>query len=453
MSSEQKILCLILAAGKGTRMKSALPKVMHSVGGKPMLAHVIETCQQIPNTEVAVVVGQDMPAVTDLCLGYQAETILLDAPLGTGYAVRAAREKISNHQGKVIVLYGDSPLVTAETINLMIEALNHAAHPAVVVLGMEPNDPGKYGRLVLNADGTLARIVEFADASEAEKKITLCNAGFMAFDGAKLPNILDQIGNENAQGEYYLTDAVEIAKQQGDVCIVVQSDVTDAIGVNSRSDLAYVESLYQNRLRQKFMQEGVTLVAPETVWFSADSKIGRDVVIEPNVIIGPNVEIEENVEILAFSHLEGAKILKGASIGPYARLRPGAIIEEKAKIGNFVEIKKATISQGAKVNHLSYIGDAQIGAKTNIGAGTITCNYDGYFKHQTVVGEHSFIGSNTALVAPVTIASGAMIAAGSVVTENVEQDSLYINRAKPVHKKGFAAKFRELKERLKQQLK
>jgi bifunctional UDP-N-acetylglucosamine pyrophosphorylase/glucosamine-1-phosphate N-acetyltransferase len=366
---------------------------------------------------------------------------------GTGDAVRAAAGVLDGFTGKVLVLYGDTPLVTPGTLAQMVAALDAditaKAGPAVVVLGFRPAEPGAYGRLIVHPSGTLDRIVEAADAGPRELAVGLCNAGLMAFDGARMWELLDHIGNDNAKGEYYLTDAVGLARARGWNCSVVEAEADEVLGVNSRAELAEAERILQARLRRAAMDEGATLIDPETVYFSADTRLGRDVVVGPSVVFGAGVSVADNVEIRAFCHLEQVTVAAGAVIGPFARLRPGADIGPGAHVGNFVEIKNARLAAGAKVNHLTYIGDAEIGAKANIGAGTITCNYDGYAKHKTEIGAGAFIGSNASLVAPVRIGAGAVVGAGSVVNRDVPDDALAVARGRQQIYPAWAARLRE----------
>ncbi|MEK9661664.1 MAG: bifunctional UDP-N-acetylglucosamine diphosphorylase/glucosamine-1-phosphate N-acetyltransferase GlmU, partial [Alphaproteobacteria bacterium] len=373
-----------------------------------------------------------------------AETAIQHDRLGTGDAVKAAREIVDGFEGTVLVLYGDTPLTEADTLRRMIAAREAGA--AVVVLGFRPDDPGAYGRLVGEADGTLHRIVEAKDATPDELANNLCNSGVMAIDGRHLFALLDRVEANNAKGEYYLTDIVGLATGDGLPARIVEGTPDEALGVNSRAELAEAEAILQDRMRARAMSDGATLVDPGTVWFSHDTRLGRDVVVHPNVVFGPGVTVADGVEIKAFSHFEGAHVGAGAIIGPYARLRPGAEIGADAHIGNFVEVKNATVGKGAKANHLTYIGDADIGAGSNIGAGTITCNYDGFDKHRTAIGEGAFIGSNSSLVAPVTIGAGAIVGAGSTVSGAVEEDALVVERAERFDKPGWAKEFRQRKQ-------
>ena len=438
------LACVILAAGKGTRMKSDLPKVLHRVAGRPMVGHVLAAVQALDPDHVVVVVGPGMDDVAAAVAPYP--TAVQHRQRGTADAVRAAFGLLEGFDGDVVVLYGDTPLVTPDTLRAMGAARRQPGDPAVVVLGMRPDDPGAYGRLILNARGGLEKIVEYLDASEEERRVTLCNAGLMAFDGARMVELINRIGNANAKSEYYLTDVVQIARGDGLACAVVEAAPAEVVGVNSRAELAEVEKLLQRRLRKAAMDNGATLTDPDSVTFCADTRLGRDVIVGPHVVFGPGVVVADRVEIKAFSHLEQVRVDSGAQIGPYARLRPGAEIGPDAHIGNFVEIKNARIEAGAKVNHLTYIGDARVGARANVGAGTITCNYDGFAKSHTDIGADAFIGSNSALVAPVRIGDGAIVGAGSVVTADVEPDALAVSRARQQAYSGWAGRFRERRQ-------
>jgi bifunctional UDP-N-acetylglucosamine pyrophosphorylase/glucosamine-1-phosphate N-acetyltransferase len=438
--TRRPLACIILAAGKGTRMKSDQPKVLHKVAGCSMVAHVVAAASMLAPEKIVVVIGPGMDSVAAEVAPHA--TVVQENQRGTGDAVMAARGLLEGFKGDVLVAYGDTPLVTAKTLGAMVQARSDASDPAVVVLGMRPPAPGAYGRLILGTDGGLDAIVEFLDASEEQRAVTLCNAGLMAFDGGRLFSLLDSIGSDNAKGEFYLTDAVAVARAAGHACRVVEAEANEVVGVNSRAELAEVERLMQSRLRAAAMADGATLADPETVYFSHDTRLGRDVVVGQNVVFGPGVEVADRVEIKPFCHLEEVIVSSGAIIGPFARLRPGAEIGPDAHIGNFVEIKNARIHEGAKVNHLTYIGDATVGAKANIGAGTITCNYDGFFKSHTEIGAGAFIGSNSSLVAPVIIGDGAIIGAGSVVTRDVPAASLAVARGRQSIHEGWAASFR-----------
>ncbi|WP_413061105.1 bifunctional UDP-N-acetylglucosamine diphosphorylase/glucosamine-1-phosphate N-acetyltransferase GlmU [Sphingomonas carotinifaciens] len=435
------VAAIILAAGKGTRMKSDLHKVLHPIAGQSMLLHLLDAAGTLSPERTVVVTGAGREQVEAAVAPLGVSTALQAEQLGTGHAVAQAEDALAGFDGDVLILYGDVPLVRAETMRAMLERLNAADAPAVVVLGFRPADPGAYGRLIVAEGGDrLEKIVEYKDASDAERAVTLCNTGLMAARSADLFALLGRLGNDNAAGEYYLTDVVEMSGSAA----VIEADAGEVTGVNSRGELAAVEALWQQARRARAMAEGATLIAPETVWFAHDTVIGRDVTIEPNVVFGPGVTVADGVTIHGFCHLEGATIGPKAEVGPYARLRPGAVLEDGAKIGNFVEMKKAVLGRGAKANHLTYLGDAEVGAGANIGAGTITCNYDGYLKYRTVIGEGAFVGSNSALVAPVTIGAGAIVAAGSVLTADVEADALALVRPTRVTKPGWAARFREI---------
>jgi bifunctional UDP-N-acetylglucosamine pyrophosphorylase/glucosamine-1-phosphate N-acetyltransferase len=437
---------VILAAGKGTRMRSDLPKVLHRVAGRPMIGHVLAAVGALDPDHVVVVVGPGMDDVAAAVAPYPVA--VQREQRGTADAVRAAFALLEGFAGDVLVLYGDTPLVTPDTLRAMVAARGGPGDPAVVVLGMRPDDPGAYGRLIVNARGGLEKIVEYLDATPDERRVTLCNAGLMAFDGARLVELVDGIGNDNAKGEYYLTDVVGIARGRGRACAVVESvAAAEVLGVNSRVELAEAEGLSQRRLRRAAMEAGATLVDPDSVTFSFDTRLGWDVTVGPCVVFGPGVVVGNGVDIKPFSHLEQVKVADCATIGPYARLRPGADIGVGAHIGNFVEIKNARVEAGAKVNHLTYIGDARIGAGANIGAGTITCNYDGFGKYRTDVGAGAFIGSNTSLVAPVTVGDCAVIGAGSVITQDVPTDALAVARGRQQTYTGWARMFRERKRR------
>jgi bifunctional UDP-N-acetylglucosamine pyrophosphorylase/glucosamine-1-phosphate N-acetyltransferase len=438
-----QIAAIILAAGKGTRMKSDTHKVLHPIAGRPMLLHLIDSVGALEPARTIVVVGAGREQVERAVHPHGAETVHQAEQLGTGHAVRVAEEALAGFDGDVLILYGDVPLVTAATMRRMIERLHASDDPAAVVLGFRPADPGAYGRVIADADGRIAKMVEHKDASDEERAETLCNSGLMAVRARDLFALLARVTNDNNSGEYYLPDVVMLATADGRASAVIETSAEEVAGVNSRGELAALEAEWQRARRARAMAEGATLAAPETVWFAHDTRIGRDVTIEPNVVFGPGVTVADGVVIHAFSHLEGARIESGASIGPFARLRPGTVLEEGAKIGNFVETKKAVLGRGAKANHLTYLGDARVGAGANVGAGTITCNYDGFFKYGTEIGDGAFVGSNSALVAPVRIGAGAIVGAGSVVTQDVEADALGITRAAQEAKPGWAARFRE----------
>ncbi|MEC9346814.1 MAG: bifunctional UDP-N-acetylglucosamine diphosphorylase/glucosamine-1-phosphate N-acetyltransferase GlmU [Pseudomonadota bacterium] len=439
--TSRPIAAVVLAAGKGSRMKSDLPKVMHRVAGKPMINHILDALAPLAPVRTVAVVA---PGYDDVRKTVAPAAIAIqETPLGTGHAVLAAKDHLAGFDGTVLVLFGDTPLLTTATIRAMAEAMEGAGDPAVAVLGFRPADPAAYGRLVTAPDGGLDAIVEFKDCNPAQKKIGLCNAGIMGIDGRVALSLLSRLKAENAQKEYYLTDVVALARGDGRACVVVEGDPEEVMGVDSRVKLAEAEAVMQGRLRRRAMDGGATLVAPETVFFCHDTVTGRDVTIEPNVVFGPGVVLHDRTHVKAFSHLEGATVHPGAEVGPYARLRPGADIGEKARIGNFVEVKKAKVEAGAKVNHLSYIGDARVGAGANVGAGTITCNYDGFFKYHTDIGAGAFIGSNSALVAPVSIGDGALVAAGSTIARDVPANALVLTRAPQTENAGWAKAFRE----------
>ena len=437
------IAAIILAAGKGTRMKSDLHKVLHPIAGRPMLLHLIDSVQALNPSDIVVVTGAGREQVEAAVSPLGVKTALQAEQLGTGHAVLQARDALANFDGDVLILYGDVPLVSTATMQRMIDRLHAADAPACVVLGFRPADPAAYGRVIADADGRIARMVEYKDASAGERAVTLCNSGLMAVRSADLFALLARVGNDNAAGEYYLPDIVMLAAADGRASAVIVTAADEVAGVNSRGELAVVEQSWQQARRAQAMADGATLIAPETVWFAYDTALGRDVVVAPNVIFGPGVSIADGAMIHGFSHIEGAQIGPNAEVGPFARLRPGAVMGAKSKVGNFVEMKKSVLGDGAKANHLTYLGDATIGAGANIGAGTITCNYDGFFKYQTVIGAGAFIGSNSALVAPVSIGAGAIVGAGSVVTTDVEPDALRLVRPPQESKAGWAKRFRE----------
>jgi bifunctional UDP-N-acetylglucosamine pyrophosphorylase/glucosamine-1-phosphate N-acetyltransferase len=437
-----KTSVVILAAGQGTRMNSDLPKVLHPVAGAALLHHAMRSAASLEPEHTVIVAGHGADQVKTCAEEHspKAKTVLQLEQLGTAHAVLQARPELQDFDGDILVLYGDTPFIRPETLAKMTAA---RATADVVVLGFNAADPGRYGRLVTTGN-TLKRIVEFKDASAKERAITLCNSGVMLAKASGLFDLLDQVGNDNAAEEYYLTDCIEMARQSGQSAQVVICDEAETLGVNSRHDLAAAEAAFQTRARKDLLENGVTMTAPYSVYLSYDTVIGRDATIEQNVVFGPGASVESGALIRAFSHLEGCHVAKGAVVGPYARLRPGAELAEAAKVGNFVEIKNAEVGEGAKINHLSYVGDASIGAKANLGAGTITCNYDGVMKHRTDIGAGAFIGSNTMLVAPVRIGAQAMTGSGSVITEDVAEGDLALARAKQVNKPGLARKLFEL---------
>ncbi|MDC1297032.1 bifunctional UDP-N-acetylglucosamine diphosphorylase/glucosamine-1-phosphate N-acetyltransferase GlmU [Octadecabacter sp.] len=438
------VALIILAAGKGTRMKSDLPKVLHSIAGAPLLIHAMKSGASLEPDRTVIVAGHGAQAVEAAAKDWSddAEVVLQTEQLGTGHAVAQAAAALDGFEGDAIVLYGDTPFIQPETLEAMLAA--RTEHD-VVVLGFNAADPGKYGRLIMNG-GALEKIVEFKDASGEERAVTLCNSGVICAKSNVLSELVSAVSDDNAAGEYYLTDIIGIARSKGLSATVIECAEAETMGINSRAELADGEVAFQARARRAAMDNGVTLQAPDTVYFSHDTYIGSDTIIEPNVVFAVGVTVENNATIRAFSHLEGCHVSRGGVIGPYARLRPGAELAEDVKVGNFVEIKNAVIDTGAKVNHLSYIGDAHVGARTNIGAGTITCNYDGVFKHHTTIGEDVFIGSNTMLVAPVKLGRESMTATGTIVTHDVPDGDLAVGRVRQENKTGFARRmFEKLK--------
>jgi bifunctional UDP-N-acetylglucosamine pyrophosphorylase/glucosamine-1-phosphate N-acetyltransferase len=433
MNPPRPVAAIILAAGKGTRMKSDLHKVLHPIARQPMLEHLLASVAALGAARTVVVVGNQREQLEAALAGRGIDFAVQEPQLGTAHAVLQAREALAGFDGDVLLLSGDVPFVRTETMLGMLEALNGPSGPAAVVLGFRPEDSAAYGRIVAAADGSIAKMVEHKDATDEERRVGLCNSNLFAVRSADLWPLLERVGNDNVQGEYYLPDIVMVAAADGRASLVLEGEAAEAIGPNSRAEFAAAELVWQARRRREAMADGASLVAPDTIWFAFDTRVGRDVTIEPNVVFGPGVTIGDGVTIRAFSHIEGATIAPGAEIGPFARLRPGAEIGEKAKVGNFVEVKKARLGRGAKANHLSYIGDAEVGAGANIGAGTITCNYDGFFKYSTVI---------SALVAPVAIGAGAIVGAGSVITKDVEAGALALARGAQQAKPGWAARFR-----------
>ena len=429
---------ILLAAGQGTRMQSDLPKVLHQIAGAPLLVHALRATETLATEKTVVVVGTGAEQVAQTAIDHNEEVICVEQAerLGTAHAVDQARPALEGFDGDVIVLYGDTPFISPETLDEIQAARAEGAD--MVVLGFEARDPTGYGRLILGPDGRLERIVEHRDATEDQRQVRLCNSGVIAAAAPALFDLIAQVGNDNAKGEYYLTDTIRLARSQGLTCAVVTCPEEETLGVNSRADLAAAEATFQAAARRDAMAKGVTLTAPETVFFAFDTEIGRDTTIAPFVTFGPEVIVEDSAEIRSFCHLEGCHIASGAQVGPYARLRPGADLATGARVGNFVEVKAATIGPGAKVNHLSYVGDAEVGEQANIGAGTITCNYDGVFKHRTRIGPRAFIGSNTALVAPVSVGAEAMTGSGAVITRDVPDGDLALARADQINKPGLA---------------
>ena len=427
---------IVLAAGMGTRMNSDLPKVLHKVAAAPLLHHALQAGASLSPDKVVVVTGHGAEEVARAARGYDeaTETVLQEPQLGTAHAVAQAAPLLTDAPGEAIVLYGDTPFIRPETLQAMLEA---RAQHGVVVLGFHATEPGRYGRLLTKGD-TLVAIREFKDASDEERAVTLCNSGVICADAKTLFSLVSEVGNDNASGEYYLTDIVELARNRGLSAGVVICDETETMGINTRAELARAEAAFQARARAEALDNGVTLTAPETVFFALDTVIGRDAIIGPHVLFGPGVTIESGAEIKGFCHLEGCHVSRGADVGPFARLRPGAELAEDVHVGNFVEIKNAILDEGVKVGHLTYIGDADVGEFTNIGAGTVTCNYDGVMKHRTRIGKRAFIGSDTMLVAPVTVGDGAMTGSGSVITEDVPAEAIALGRAKQINKPGLA---------------
>jgi bifunctional UDP-N-acetylglucosamine pyrophosphorylase/glucosamine-1-phosphate N-acetyltransferase len=434
--ADRPLAVVVLAAGKGTRMRSDLPKVLHKIAGRPMVGHVIAVAEGLGADPIIVVIAPGMDDVAKAVAPHV--TAVQSEQRGTGDAVKAARPQLSGFDGDVLILVGDGPMIDTRTLADMRRAHNDAA---VTVLAIRVPGDSAYGRLIVGADGMLERIVEAKDATAEQRKVDLCSSGFFLVDSRHLFDLLDKVGTENAQGEYYLPDIVGVARQAGLVCRAFEARLDEPLGVNSRSELAQAEASIQTRLRKRAMDNGATLIDPQTVWLSFDTKLGRDVTIGPNVFFGPGVTVGDHVEIRSFCHIEQAEIADGAIIGPFARLRPGASIGEGAHIGNFVEIKNARIDWGAKANHLAYVGDADVGAKANIGAGVITCNYDGVNKHRTTIGAGAFVGSDATLVAPVTIGAGAFVAAGSTITQDVPDDALAVARGRQMVKLGWAGRF------------
>ena len=446
MTRTNEFAVVILAAGQGTRMRSDTHKVLHPIAGKPMLMHLLDTVQAMGAARQVVVVGKGRSQLVAALAGRGVTTALQAEQKGTAHAVQMAREALDGFDGPVLVLYGDTPFVTAETLQRMLARLGATDDPGVVVMASSPDDGKTYGRVIVEAGvaggDRIARMVEYKDASPDERAVKLCNSGMMAVGARDLFKWLDEVGNDNVAHEYYLPDVVNVAARSGRLPVAIEGEPFETAGVNSRAELAHLELDWQRRRREEALEAGATLIDPESVWFSADTALGRDCTIEPHVVFGPGVRIADGATIRAFSHIEGARIASGCEVGPFARLRPGTVLGANVKVGNFVEVKKAEVAAGAKINHLSYIGDASVGAKANIGAGTITCNYDGFAKHRTVIGAGAFIGSNSALVAPVTIGDGAIVGAGSVITKNVADDSLAVARGEQRGFVGWAKKFR-----------
>ncbi len=443
MTEQRRFAVVILAAGQGTRMRSDTHKVLHPIASRPLLMHLLERVDALGADKRVVVVGKGRDQVEIALKGRDVAIVHQSEQKGTGHAVQQAASTLGDYDGAVLILYGDTPFVEADTLERMLERLDGEGGPGVVVLASCPAHPAKYGRIILGQGDRIAKMVEYRDATDEERAVRLCNSGMMAVRARDLFRWLDQVDNDNAAKEYYLPDIVNIAAGEERQAVMIEGDPYETAGVNSRAELAHLELEWQRRRREQALDEGATLIDPESVWFAYDTKLGRDVTVEPHVVFGPGVEIADGAIIHAFSHIEGAIIGARASIGPFARIRPGTRLADKTKVGNFVELKKAEVGEGAKINHLSYVGDSEIGAASNIGAGTITCNYDGFGKYRTVIGEGAFIGSNTALVAPVTIGARAIIGAGSVITRDVEPDSLAVERSDQKGIAGWAKRFRE----------
>jgi bifunctional UDP-N-acetylglucosamine pyrophosphorylase / glucosamine-1-phosphate N-acetyltransferase len=442
-----KIAAIILAAGKGTRMKSDLHKVLHPIAGRPMLHHLLAEFQTLDPAHIVVVAGDRREQLEAALAGSGAVVAVQDEQLGTAHAALMAQQALAGFDGIVLVCFGDVPFLKAATVRRLCDALS-GEEVMVAVLGFRPDDPAAYGRIITDGHGRdgharVVKMVEFKDADDQEKKVTLCNSGVIAAQSRDMWRLLGQVDNANAAEEYYLPDVVTKALGEGFIATVIETSASEVAGINSRAELATMEAAWQAQRRTKAMEDGVSMIAPDTVWFSWDTALGRDVTIEPNVFFGPGVSVADGVTIRANCHIEGASIASGVEVGPFARLRPGTVLEEKAKVGNFVEVKKARLGKGAKANHLSYIGDADVGAKANIGAGTITCNYDGYFKYQTVIGEGAFIGSNSALIAPVKIGRDAIVAAGSAVSRDVADGEMRMVRGEQLVKDGWADRFHD----------
>ena len=450
--ASRPVAAIVLAAGKGTRMKSSLHKVLHPIAGRPMLEHLLASVSQLQPERTVIVAGHGREQIAEAC-GGRATIVVQEPQLGTGHAVQQAEAALTGFAGDVIVLYGDVPFVAPATMRRMLDRLADPDRPAAVVLAFKAADSGAYGR-VISVDGqTIVKMVEHKDASDAERQVDLCNSGMMAVRAEDLFDLLGRVTNDNAAGEYYLPDVVKIAAHDGRKSKYIETHESEVRGINSRAELAAAERQWQEFRREEAMAEGASLVAPETVFFSYDTVLGRDVTIAPNVVLGPGVKVADGATIHAFCHLESCEVGEGASVGPFARLRPGANLGKGSKVGNFVEIKNAVLGEGAKVNHLSYVGDAEVGAGANIGAGTITCNYDGYFKHKTVIGERAFIGSNSALIAPVSIGADAIVAAGSAVSRDVAAGELRMVRAEQLVKPGWADRFHDAMKKKKAEAK
>jgi bifunctional UDP-N-acetylglucosamine pyrophosphorylase / glucosamine-1-phosphate N-acetyltransferase len=445
--STPSVAAIILAAGKGTRMKSSLHKVLHPIAGKPMLFHLLDSLSDLSLAHTVVIAGDRHEQLREALEGREVAVALQEPQLGTAHAALQAKAALTGFSGPVLVCFGDCPMVRGDTVRRLIAALEGGA--TVAVLGFRPDDSAAYGRIIAAEDGTVMKMVEYKDANEAERACDLCNSGLLVAHSDDIWPLLEAVGNDNVQGEYYLPDVATNAIARGDRVVVIETDANEVAGINSRAELAAAEARWQSARRLRAMDEGATLIAPDTVFFSWDTELGRDVTVEPNVWFGRGVQVADNVTIRAFSHIEGASIATGVKVGPFARLRPGTVLEEGSFIGNFVEVKNAVLGKGAKASHLTYLGDATVGAGANIGAGTITCNYDGYFKHRTIIGERAFIGSNSALVAPVSIGADAIVAAGSTVSRDVAAGELRMVRAEQLVKPGWADRFHDAMQKKK----
>jgi bifunctional UDP-N-acetylglucosamine pyrophosphorylase / glucosamine-1-phosphate N-acetyltransferase len=445
--STSSVAAIILAAGKGTRMKSDLHKVLHLIAGKPMLFHLLDSLSELSLAHTVVVAGDRHEQLREALEGREVAVVLQEPQLGTAHAALQAKAALAGFSGPVLVCFGDCPMVRGDTVRSLIAALEGGVK--VAVLGFRPDEPAAYGRIIAAEDGTVRKMVEYKDANEAERACDLCNSGLLVAHSDDIWPLLEAVGNDNAQGEYYLPDVTTNAIARGDRVVVIETDADEVAGINSRAELAAAEARWQAARRLRAMDEGATLIAPDTVFFSWDTELGRDVTIEPNVWFGPGVQVAAKVTIRAYSHIEGTSIANGAKVGPFARLRPGTILEEGSFIGNFVEVKNAVLGKGAKASHLTYLGDATVGAGANIGAGTITCNYDGYLKYRTIIGERAFIGSNSALVAPVSIGADAIVAAGSTVSRDVAAGELRMVRAEQLVKPGWADRFHDAMQKKK----
>lgn len=432
---------IILAAGKGTRMKSDLHKVLHPIAGKPMLMQLLDSFAALSPARTVVVAGDRHEQLEEALADREIITALQEPQLGTAHAALQATDALAGFDGNILICFGDCPMVQADTVRKLLAALDAGAK--VAVLGFRPEDALQYGRIIAEPDGIVVKMVEYKDANEEERAVDLCNSGLIVAHSDDMWPLLLSVGNDNAQGEYYLPDVATSAIARGDKVVVVETDADEVAGINSRSELAAVEARWQAARRERAMADGVSLRAPDTVFFSHDTVLGRDVTVDPHVVFGPGVTVADGTHIKAYSHLEGATLASGVQVGPFARLRPGAVLEEDSFVGNFVEMKKATLGKGSKASHLSYIGDTTVGENANIGAGTITCNYDGYFKYQTVIGDRAFIGSNSALVAPVTIGPDSIVAAGSTVSRDVAAGELRMVRAEQLVKDGWADRFHD----------